>query len=36
MTGEFYHLLKEGHSSPGLVIVRQDLDTGVPSRTYYC
>jgi hypothetical protein len=28
MTGEFYRLLKEGHSSPGLVIVRQDLDTG--------
>jgi hypothetical protein len=28
MTGEFYRLLKEGHSSPGLVIVRQDVDTG--------
>jgi len=28
MTGEFYRLLKEGNSSPGLVIVRQDLDIG--------
>jgi hypothetical protein len=28
MTGEFYRLLQEGHSSPGLVIVRQDLNTG--------
>jgi hypothetical protein len=27
MTGEFYRLMKQGHSSPGLV-VRQDLDTG--------
>jgi len=28
MTGEFYKRLMKGHSSPGLVIVRQDLNTG--------
>jgi hypothetical protein len=28
MTGEFYRLLKEGHSSPGLIIVPQDLQDG--------
>jgi len=28
MTAEFYSRLRVGHSSPGLVIVRQDLETG--------
>lgn len=28
MTREFYHLLTEGHSSPGLIIVSQDVDFG--------
>jgi len=28
MAGEFYRFLAEGRSSPGLVIVTQDLDEG--------
>lgn len=28
MTAEFYRFLKEGHSSPGLIIVDQDFDEG--------
>lgn len=28
MVGEFYRFLAEGHSSPGLIIVTQDLDEG--------
>jgi hypothetical protein len=28
MVGEFYRFLAEGHSSPGLIIVEQQLDEG--------
>jgi hypothetical protein len=28
MVGEFYRFLAEDHSSPGLIIVTQDLDEG--------
>ena len=28
MVGEFYRFMAEGHSSPGLIIVAQDLDEG--------
>jgi predicted nuclease of predicted toxin-antitoxin system len=28
MTRDFYRLIKEGHSSPGLIVIDQDLDEG--------
>ena len=28
MTGEFYRFIADGHSSPGLIIVEQELDEG--------